>query len=81
MALLIRAQLAFPNGHVTSPQEFNCADHHAWNGDDLLGRHADRLRDDQLPGPADDRSAGHGVSEAERIFVLVDLFQRIFSLS
>jgi cytochrome c oxidase subunit 1 len=23
MALLIRAQLAFPNGHVTSPQEFN----------------------------------------------------------
>ena len=24
MALLIRAQLAFPNGHVVSPQEFNC---------------------------------------------------------
>src|SRR5260370_31225612 len=24
MALLIRAQLAFPNGHVVTPQEFNC---------------------------------------------------------
>jgi cytochrome c oxidase subunit 1 len=23
MALLIRAQLAFPNGHVVTPQEFN----------------------------------------------------------
>src|SRR5271165_7401210 len=24
MALLIRAQLAFPNGHAVTPQEFNC---------------------------------------------------------
>ena len=62
MALLIRAQLAFPNGRVTSPQEFNCSDYHAWNGDDFLGRNADRFRDDQLSGPADDRSAGYGVS-------------------
>ena len=36
-------------------------DHDARNRDDLLGRHANHLRDDQLPGSADDRSAGHGV--------------------
>ncbi len=80
MALLIRAQLAFPNGHVTSPQEFNA----------LITVHGTvmifwvampiDLWDDQLSGPADDRGAGHGVSKAERIFVLVDFLQWIFPL-
>ena len=78
MALLIRAQLAFPNGRVVYSAGVQLLDYGARNRDDLLGRDADRLRDDQLSGAADDRSAGHGVSAAERFFVLVNFFQRIF---
>ena len=47
MALLIRAQLAFPNGRVTSPGEFNA----------LITVHARRGRDQVLRAGVHDRPA------------------------
>ena len=70
-ALLIRTQLAGPNGTCSSPERLRRALHDARGDDDLLLRHPDHdgcLR--ELPRAADDRRAGHGLPAAERALLL-----------
>src|SRR6267143_1189039 len=54
--------------------------HHARHDDDLLRRHADRVRLRELSGPAHDRRAGHGVPAPERLQLLADRVQRAVPL-
>src|SRR6266446_7494872 len=52
----------------------------ARHDDDLLRRHADRVRLRELPRPAHDRRAGHGVPAPERFQLLADRVQRAVPL-
>src|SRR6267142_1881426 len=54
--------------------------HHARHDDDLLRRHANRVRLRELPRPADDRRSGHGVPSPERFQFLADRVQRAVPL-
>ena len=70
-ALIIRTQLAQPNQHVVSPEHLRRALLDARDHDDLLLHHPDddgRVR--ELPDPADDRRAGHGLPAHERAQLL-----------
>ena len=60
-ALLIRLQLARPNGKVLSAEHLQPDVHHARHDDDLPLRHADGGRVRQLPGAAADRRPRRGL--------------------
>jgi hypothetical protein len=80
MAMLIRAQLAFPNGRVVTPQVFNSLFTMHGTVIIFLGRYADHLRDGEFSDPPHDRGSRYGLPSFERLLVLANVLQRLVSL-
>ena len=66
----MRMQLARPDQARADTRSLRPDVHHARHHDDLLVRLADPVGLRQLPDPADDRRARHGVPAAERVHLL-----------
>ena len=78
-ATIMRIQLSSAQS-IRFAAGFQSAVYDARNDDDILRGHADFVRLCQLPGAADDWSAGHGVSAIECVQLLADGIWRPASL-